>query len=95
MVTDPVALHFKSYGCGLFPLRIRSPVPMRNAEIPELTAESEEGFVDLCLEIHNLVPDEDGIQRFEAKALHKGREVAFAVALGTTGSPLEGTILLR
>jgi len=62
-----------------------------NAETPELTAELEEGFVDLCLKMEGLVRDEDGMQHFEAKALHKGRRVAFAVALGTTWSPLEGT----
>lgn len=64
---------------------------MRNAELPELTAESEEGFVDFCLNMEGLVRDREGAQRFEARALHKGRPVAFAVALGTTWSLLEGT----
>ena len=64
---------------------------MKNSEIPELTEELEEGFVDLTLKMEGLVRNQDGMQCFEARALHKGRVVAFAVALGTTWSPLEGT----
>jgi len=64
---------------------------MNDAAIPELSAESEEGFVDLCFKMEGLVRDRDDLQHFEVKALYKGRPVAFAVALGTTWSPLEGT----
>jgi hypothetical protein len=64
---------------------------MKNSKMPELTEESEEGFVDLSLKMEGLSRDQDGTQRFEARASHKGRIVAFAVALGTTWSPLEGT----
>jgi hypothetical protein len=60
------------------------------SEIPDLTEELDEGFVDLCLKIDGLVRDRDGVQRFEARALHNGRTVAFAVALGTSWRPLEG-----
>ena len=62
---------------------------MENADTPELTADSEEGFADLCLKMEGLVQNKDGTYRFEARALHKGRPVAFAVALGTTWSPQE------
>lgn len=61
---------------------------MKDSELPELTEEFEDGFVDLSLKMEGLVRDRDGVQRFEARALHKGRVVAFAVALGTTWSPL-------
>jgi len=66
---------------------------MKNTEMPELTADSEEGFVDLCLKMEGLVCDRDGVYRFEASVLHQGRPVAFAVVLGATWKPqeLEGT----
>jgi hypothetical protein len=64
---------------------------VKNSEIPELTEELEEGFVDLTLKMEGLVRKQDGMQQFEARASHKGRVVAFAVALGTTWRPIEGT----
>ena len=48
----------------------------------ELTADAEEGFVDLCLEMNGFVREESGKVRFEAKAIHEGRKVGFAVTLG-------------
>ena len=50
----------------------------KRAQMPELTAESWEGFVDLFLKMEGLVRQENGTCRFEARASHKGQEVAFA-----------------
>jgi len=52
-------------------------------KMPELTADSEEGFVDLSLKMNGLVREPDGTFRFEARATHEGRQVAFAVTLGS------------
>ncbi len=60
---------------------------MKDSELPELTEEFEDGFVDLSLRMEGLVRDQDGVQHFEARALHKGRVVAFAVALGAKWTP--------
>jgi hypothetical protein len=49
----------------------------------DLTAGSEEGFADLCLKMNGLVREQDGKYRFEARAIHEGRHVAFAVTLGS------------
>jgi len=66
---------------------------MRGNQIPELTVGSEEGFADLCLGMKGLLRGPDGRHRFEARAMHKGGPVAFAVALSTIWKPqdVEGT----
>jgi hypothetical protein len=66
---------------------------MPGNQIPELTEGSEEGFSDLSLRMEGLLRGPDGRYRFEARAAHKGRPVAFAVALSTTwnAQEVEGT----
>jgi hypothetical protein len=44
-------------------------------KMPELTADSEEGFVDLSLKMNGLVREPEGTFRFEARATHEGRQV--------------------
>jgi hypothetical protein len=61
---------------------------MTRLEMPELTAEIEGGWVDLCLKLENLTRDSDGACRLEASALFEGQIVAFAITLGTTWEPL-------
>jgi len=51
-------------------------------EIPALTVQTEDGFVDLSLKLDS--PNTANGYRFEARALYEGRPIAFAVGLGTT-----------
>lgn len=66
--------------------------------LPELTCELEEGFVDLRLKMGDLVRGADNRYRFDARALHQGHTVAFAVVLGAEWPVLDtgdAKILLR
>jgi hypothetical protein len=49
----------------------------------DLTADSEEGFVDFGFKMEGLGRGTDGGFRFEARAPHKGQPLAFVVTLGT------------
>jgi len=62
---------------------------MPDAQIPELTVDLKEGFVDLSLKMEGLVRDSDGLCRFEARAFYKQRRVGFAVVLGSKWDPQE------
>jgi hypothetical protein len=56
----------------------------RGTKLPEITAESEEGFVDLVFRVQDYKPLADGSQSIRAAGLHGGREVGFEVVLGPT-----------
>jgi hypothetical protein len=55
-----------------------------SAKLPEITAESEEGFVDLVFRVQDHKPLADGSQSLRAAGLHRGRKVGFEVVLGPT-----------
>ena len=52
-------------------------------EIPDLTIQKEDGFVDLSLRMEVPSLDTENGYRFEARALYEGRPIAFAVSFGT------------
>ena len=53
-------------------------------QMSPLTVVMEDGFVDLSLRMHESSPSAETGYRFEARALHDGRPIAFAVVLGTS-----------
>ena len=53
-------------------------------EVSALIVDMKNGFIDLSLRMHAPSLDTGNGYRFEARALHEGRPIAFAVALGTT-----------
>jgi hypothetical protein len=55
-----------------------------STELPEITAECEEGYVDLVFRVKKHEPLADGSQSILAAGLHKGREVGFEFVLGPT-----------
>jgi hypothetical protein len=55
-----------------------------SAEFPEITADSEEGFVDLTFRIHGHKPLPDGSQSIRAAGVYKGRKLVYDVILGPT-----------
>jgi hypothetical protein len=74
-------------GCDGQPRANREPGPgtsTPSAELPEIAAESEEGFVDLMFRVeeHKLLTD--GSQSIRVAAFHKGRKVGFEVVLGSS-----------
>lgn len=76
-----------SAGCSRQPGASQPPAPITatpSARLPEITAESEEGFVDLVFRVQDHRPLADGSQSLRAQGLHKGREVGFEVVLGPT-----------
>jgi hypothetical protein len=54
---------------------------MSNAPLPEITSESEDGFVDLVLGIHS-VAKEGGGYRITARGTNRGTRVGFEVVVG-------------
>jgi hypothetical protein len=50
----------------------------------EMTADSEDGFADLSLNLVSLHRDPDGVHHVSARGLHNGRQVGFSVDLGST-----------
>ena len=58
--------------------------PDATSKLPEITAESEEGLVDLLFHVQSHQRLADGSQTIRAAGLHKGREVSFEVVLGPT-----------
>jgi hypothetical protein len=74
-------------GCDRQPPANTEPGPMAptpSAKLPEITAETEEGFVDLVFRVQKHESLADGSQSIRAAGLHKGREVGFEVVLGPT-----------
>jgi len=72
-------------GCDRPPARTpetKSAAPAAPAELPEITSENEEGFVDLVFAIteHSSLPD--GTQSIKAAGRHKGQAVGFEFVVG-------------
>lgn len=82
------------------PRNNQEPVTMvsnSESKLPEITSESEEGFVDLVFHVKEYNQLADGSQTIRAAGIHRGREVGFELVLGPTwkkgqfgkGIPLE------
>lgn len=74
-------------GCDRQPRVNPGATPMAStasAKLPEITAQSEEGFVDLVFRVQDHKTLADHSQRIWAAGLHKGQEVGFEVVLGPT-----------
>jgi hypothetical protein len=61
-------------------------------ELPEVTAQAEEGWADLDFRLTRVAPLPGGRRYLEGHGLHEGRRVGLAVALGGrwTEKPAEG-----
>jgi hypothetical protein len=57
-------------------------VPASPAELPEITSENEEGFVDLIFAITEHKALADGSQSIKAAGRHKGKDVGFEFVVG-------------
>jgi hypothetical protein len=63
-------------------------------ELPEVTAGSEDGFVDLTLRLERIFTDDDGAFHLQASGRHRGQLVGFAALLGPewTKQPLDNAL---
>lgn len=74
-------------GCEKLPRSNQELVTMvsnSDTKVPEITSESEEGFVDLVFQVKEYKQQSDGSQIIRAAGIHRGREVGFEVVLGPT-----------
>src|SRR4051812_46893811 len=76
-----------SPGCGGEPQTMRTLRPVAkhseqsDAELPEVTVEEEEGFVDLVFRIQHYTRLAGGSQVLRVAGRHRGRKVGFEVVL--------------